>query len=288
MTRQDNHENGAFVIRTSNNKEQLGIILFPLFNILSFISAFFVNIRVGVLSGIIIFMYVVHHEKCLKCFKDTAFTIFYMTSILSIYAYLFNERPFAIFASCITYNLFPMLMYGIGRANTTGERDDPVVNSFLFSNLVIVVIGFLIYFIPSLAARVEMDSMVTAGISGTGEGYRFGAYIGSLELGSICATSIPLLLMYKFKRKWIKPLMAIAFAAALLLTMQRGAWIVGIASIVACMILSLILDKKRSKTLFLYSLLAIFLTYILVYFVNHYMTDEEYLYKHGYERKHSA
>ena len=272
MTSQVSNSRKAFVIRISNDSGRLGSILFPLFNLLSFISAFLINIRAGALAGIIIFVYVIIHKECLKCFRDPAFAVFFFTNILSVYAYLFNDRPIVIFASCITYNLFPMLMYGIGRASTSGERDNPVFKSLLFSNIVIVMVGFLIYFIPSLAVRVGMDSMVTAGISATGKGYRFGSYLGSLELGSICAISVPLLLMYNFKRKIVKPVMLIAFAVALLLTMQRGAWIVGIVSIIACMIISAILDKEGFKTIILYSLLGIALVYVLIYFVDHYMS----------------
>ena len=272
MTSEVNKGRRAFVIKINKDPGKLGAILFPLFNALSFVSAFLFNIRAGALAGIIILLYVIFHKDCLKCFKDPAFALFYITNILSVYAYLFNGRPIVIFASCITYNLFPMLMYGIGRASTSGERDNPVFKSLLFSNTVIIMVGFLIYFIPGLATRVGMDSMITAGISATGKGYRFGSYLGSLELGSICAISVPLLLMYNFKRKIVKPVMLIAFAVALLLTMQRGAWIVGIVSIVACMIISSILDREGFKTIILYSLLGIVLVYVLVYFVDHYMS----------------
>lgn len=262
----------AFIIRINNDTSKMGSILFPLFNILSFVSAFILNIRAGVLAGIIIFLYVAIHKECLKCFRDQAFLIFYLTNIFSCYAYIFNNRPIVIFISCITYNLFPMLMYGIGKASTSGERDNPVFKYLLYSNIIIVMIGFLIYFIPSLAARVGMDSMMTAGISSTGKGYRFGSYLGSLELGSICAISVSLLLMYNFKHNLVKPMMLILFAIALLLTMQRGAWIVGVISIIASMLISAVLDKKGFKTIILYSLLGIVLTYTLIYFVGHYMS----------------
>ena len=261
-----------FVIVIKNDPKKLGAVLFPIFNILSFISAFFLKIRAGALAGIIIFLYVIFHKECLKCFKDTAFIVFYFTNILSIYAYFFNNRPIVIFMSCITYNLFPMLMYGIGRASTSSERDNPVFKSLLFSNIAIVLIGFLIYFVPGLAARVGIYSMVTAGISSTGKGYRFGSYLGSLELGSVCAISIPLLLMYKFKYKLIKPIMLIIFAAALLLTMQRGAWIVGIISLIAGMIITAFLDKEGFRAIFLYSLLGVVLVYALLFFIDHYMS----------------
>ena len=272
MTSVVNKGRRTLVIRISNDTSKMGAILFPLFNALSFISAFLFNIRAGALAGILIFIYVIFHRSCLACFKDSAFTIFYVTNVLSVYAYIFNDRPIIIFLSCITYNLFPMLMYGIGRASTSGERNNPVFKALLFSNLVIVVIGFLIYFIPALASRVGMDSMITAGISSSGKGYRFGSYLGSLELGSICAISVPLLLMYNFQHKLIKPAMLITFATALLLTMQRGAWIVGIVGFFTCMIISSILDKEGLKPLILYSLLLMGLVFVLVFFMDHYMS----------------
>ena len=212
----------AFVIRINHDPNKYGVILFPLFNILSFITAFIVDIKAGALTGLLIFLYVILHRDCLKCFRDPAFVLFYLANVLSIYAYFFNGRPLIIFASCITYNLFPMLMYGIGRASTATERDNPVFKALLFSNLVIVLIGFIIYFSPSLAAKVGMDSMTTAGISSAGVGYRFGSYMGSLELGSICAISIPLLLMFRFKHKLIKPLMLIVFSVALFFNITTG------------------------------------------------------------------
>lgn len=261
-----------FVIRISNDSTKLGMMLFPLFNMLSFISAFFFEIKAGVLASIIIFLYALTHKGCLSCFRDPAFTVFYLINILSVFAYLFNERPIVIFLSCITYNLFPMLMYGIGKASTSNEKNNSVLRAFIYSNIVIILVGFIIYFVPSLAVKVGMDSMVTAGISATGKGYRFGSYMGSLELGNICAISIPLLLMYDFKNRIIKYAVLMIFAIALLLTMQRGAWIVGIASVTASMIISAILNRKGFKVIIGYILLGVILIIALLYFVNHYMS----------------
>lgn len=272
MTRNALKVKNTFVIRIENDPSRYGVILFPLFNIMSFISAFFINLRAGALAGVIILFYVLTHKGCLKCFKDIGFSLFYITNILSVYAYLFNERPIIIFATCITYNLLPMLMYGIGRASTATERDNPVFKSLILSNIVIIMVGFMIYFIPSLATRVGMDSMTTAGINAAGIGYRFGSYMGSLELGSICAISVPLLLMYKFKNRLLKPFFLVAFAVAILLTMQRGAWIVGIVSVIACMVIQAIFDREGFKTIFGYAILGILVVTVLLYFVDHYMS----------------
>ena len=54
--------------------------------------------------------------------KDDELEIPKGKNVLSVYAYIFNERPMIIFASCITYNLLPMLMYGIGRSSKASER----------------------------------------------------------------------------------------------------------------------------------------------------------------------
>lgn len=272
MTRSTSGTRKPFTIRIENDPSRLGVGLFPLFNVISFISAFFINLRAGALAGIIIFLYVVMHKECLKCFRDGSFVVFFFANVLSVYAYLFNERPIIIFATCITYNLFPMLMYGIGKASISGERDNPVFKSLIYSNIVIITVGFLIYFIPSLAARVGMDSITTAGINEAGIGYRFGSYMGSLELGSICAISVPLLLMHTFKHKLVKPFLLIMFAVAILLTMQRGAWIVGIVSIIACMLIQAVFDREGFKSIFGYSLLGIVVVFVLVFFVDNYMS----------------
>lgn len=261
-----------FTVRINNDSDRLGVFLFPLFNILSFISAFIINIRVGALAGVLIFLYAITHKKCLDWFQDSAFLVFYLVNIFSIYAYMFNGRPIIIYFSCVTYNLFPMLMYGIGRASTSNEKNNPVFTALLFSNIFMVLIGFLIYFTPSLAARVGMDSVVTAGINSAGVGYRFGSYLGSLELGSICAISVPLLLMHNFKNKIVKPLMLMVFSVALLLTMQRGAWIVGITSIVACMIISAFLDREGFKTIIIYLIFGVLIAGMILFFVDHYMS----------------
>ena len=261
-----------FVIRIGNDPMRIGVVLFPLFNVLSFVSAFIFDIRAGVLASLIIFLYVLTHRDCLKCLNDQAFMAFYIINIASVYAYLFNGRPIVIFLSCITYNLLPMLMYGVGRASASNERDNPVFKALLYSNIAIILVGFVIYFVPSLAVRVGMDSMITAGISATGKGYRFGSYMGSLELGSICAISVPLLLMYDFKHKFIKPVLLVVLAAALLLTMQRGAWIVGGVGMFACMVISAVLNKKGLKTIIGYTLLGIILAYAILFFVDHYMS----------------
>lgn len=263
---------GKFAIRIENDPTRIGVILFPLFNMLSFCSAFVLDIRAGVLSGVIIFLYVITHRRCLKGLNNLAFMVFYFVNLVSVYAYLFNGRPIAVFLSCITYNLFPMLMYGIGRANAANERNNPVFKALLYSNIVLILVGFVIYFVPSLAVSVGMDSIVTAGISATDIGYRFGSYMGSLELGSICAISVPLLLMFDFKYKMIKPILLVVLAAALLLTMQRGAWIVGAVGMFACMVISAVLYKKGIKTIIGYMILGGILACAILFFVDHYMS----------------
>lgn len=260
------------VIKVENDPNKYGVILFPLFNIMSFISAFFINLRAGALAGIIILIYVLMHKNCLKCFKDAGFLIFYSANIFSIYAYIFNERPVIIFASCITYNLLPMLMYGIGKASTAKERENPLLRALILSNIVIVAIGLIIYFSPSLALRVSMDSINTAGINYAGKGYRFGSYMGSLELGSICAISVPLLLMQKFKNNLVKPVFLLLFSVAILLTMQRGAWIVGTVSVAACMAIQAVFYHKGFKAIFGYALLGFVIMAVLLYFVDHFMS----------------
>lgn len=259
----------------NENSTKLGIVLFPLFNAISFISFFLFNIRAGIVAGIIISFYVITHAKCLSCFDDLTFKFFFLINIASVHAYLFNERPFVLFLTSITYNLLPMLMYGVGRASNSGERDNPIFKVLLYSNLIVVLVGFLIYFTPSLAIRVGMESMQTAGFNESWKGYRFGSYMGaSLELGSICAISIPLLLMSDFKYKAIKPFMLVVFAVALLLTMQRGAWIVGIVGLLASVGISAILEKKGFKEIFVYALFGVLLVYSIFFFVDHYMSDE--------------
>lgn len=261
-----------FVIRIENDPQKMGAILFPIFNVISFISAFLFDIRAGVLSGLVILFYVLTHKGCMSCIQDKLFAAFYLINILSIYAYLFNGRSIAIYLSCITYNLIPMLMYGIGKASISNEKNNPVIKALIYSNIVIVLVGFIIYFVPGIAARVGMDSMITAGISATGKGYRFGSYLGSLELGSICAISIPLVLMHEFNNKFIKYATLFMFAVALLMTMQRGAWIVGVVGIISCAIISAVLNKKGLKVIIGYSFLGLIIAGILVFFVEHYMS----------------
>ena len=260
------------VFKIGSDPEKIGAVLFPIFNVISFISAFIFDIKAGIISSLIILIYVLTHKGCMTWVYDKAFVTFYLINILSFYAYLFNGRPVVIFLSCITYNLLPMLMYGIGKSSISNEHNNPVFKALIYSNIIIVLVGFIIYFIPSLAVRVGMDSMVTAGISATGKGYRFGSYLGSLELGSICAISIPLLLMYNFKNKIVKYVTLFMFCVALLMTMQRGAWIVGIVGIFSCAIISAVLNKKGLKVIIGYSLLGLIIAVILIFFVNHYMS----------------
>ena len=115
--------------------------------------------------------------------------------------------------------------------------------------------------------------MDTAGII-DGVGYRFKSYMGgSLELGSICSISLPLLLVYNFKNKIARPIMLIFFAIALLLTLQRGAWIVGIIGLTSCILISAFFNKKGLKIIFVYALLGFILIKIGLFFVDHYMSE---------------
>lgn len=262
-----------FVIRIGNNDPtKFGLYLFPVFNLFSFISAFFFDLRAGVMAAVVILMFVLIHKECLSCFRSLPFTLFFATNILSVFAYTFNGRPIAIFLSCITYNIIPMLMYGIGRCTSADEEHNPVYKGIVLSNIFIVIIGFLIYFSPSLAVRVHMDSIVTAGINERGVGYRFGSYLDSLMLGSVCAISIPLLLTYQFSHKYLKYVMLVMFSVALFLTMQRGAWTVGIVSLVGCLFISTVVRKKGIRTFFYYLIGGLLVAYAIYYFISNFMS----------------
>jgi hypothetical protein len=256
------------------SKKPRGYWLFPIFNFLAFIAAYFYNIRAGAVACVVILGYYIIDSSFLKVFYDHLFVSYLLINIISVYAYLFNHRPIELFFTCVSYNIIPMLLYGIGFCLQWEENDNPIFKSICISNVIIVAIGLIVYSIPPLAAYLGKYSITTAGIDSSGIGYRFDSYLDSLTMGSLCAINIPIIMLNKFRHKYSRVLYLGITVIGLFLTLQRGAWIIGGVGFLGSMMINIVFEKRNGfKEFFKYLLLLVIAGIVVYYFATHYLSE---------------
>lgn len=202
------------------NNNALVIFIFLMFNVLSFVDVFFINLRVGLLSSIFIVVFIVVNSKYLYLLgknKNLIFMIYIIVSILSVFGYLINDRPLELYFKAINYNLLPSMLYIMGMVSV--RKEDNVLSLIVYSNSIILFIGLLIYF---LFPEFYWEKYYAAG----GSLLRFGSYIGSIQVGSIAVVNIPLIFSNKLKiHLKIKLVLLIISIISIILCAQRSTYI---------------------------------------------------------------
>ena len=258
-------------------KRNLPIFLFIIFNLLTFIQAFIANIHCAIFACAIITIVLLSDKKRVGCIKNPFFILYFLILILSGVAYIFNGRPASLYITCITYNLLPMLMYGIGGSYQEEESENDFFKGVVIGNTFAVLFALALYAVPGLSGYFHVTGMADAGIK-NGVGYRLYSYFDSLELGNICAIGLAFIMMLNYKKKWLRPLLLLVTIACLFLTMQRGSWIIGVGSLVGSFYISTMKQKKKVgeglKTFAQYMLIAIFAVGIIYIVITRFMSDD--------------
>ncbi len=168
------------------------IQMFVIVHLLMIVNCFF-DIKIGVISYLLI-LFVFINSKYNQISTKISYVIYISSCLCSVVSYTYNERPFSIFLNAIGFNVIPTLLFVLG-CNYAEKNDIPpqYYVSLLKPPLVLMAIGIMVYIIaPNIYFSyigVSPDSY-TYGI----EEYRYGAFVGSLALGSICVSTLALLL----------------------------------------------------------------------------------------------
>lgn len=232
--------------------------IFFIFNILSFVDMFLIDLRVGLLSSIPIAILIMMNYKyfyLLGKTKNILFTIYIILSILSIGGYLINDRPIELYIKGISYNLLPSMLYIIGMVSAYEQKN--ILKSILFSNSIMLFVGLVIYFL--------FPEFYWVKIYDTGSSLlRFGAYIGSIQTGNIAVANIPLIFSNKIKiNQKIRPILLMISILSIILSAQRSAYI----NLVAIALLLLIVNFKVKRKLNVFKTFSLVITLLVCSFV---------------------
>lgn len=248
--------------------------IFYLINIATILSVYVFDFRAGIVASTIILIVLFLNLRCLSLlFTNKAYLIYIICNLLSLCAYLFNDRPISLYIQCISYNIIPSLLFLVG-GHCAAYNGEGVFKKILNNNIIMMFIGLVILFVPSLSVIVESESIEYVGM-----GYRFGSYVGSLILGSVVAVSISILFICKDKiSKIMKLVFALIISVTLVLTMQRGAWIAGSISAVLCFLIYLKTEKRKPLSI-VGGVLIVVLSVAFIYFIyQNYFTDNFKMY----------
>ncbi len=184
-----------------------------------------INVRIGVLSYLLILFCFIAEFKYKDILSNPSFVIYLLCSLFSAVSYTYNGRPFAVYLSAIGFNVVPTLLYILGY-NASKNRIFTVdyVNQLLLPPVILMGIGIVLYLIMPSFYYAHIGVSPDSYTYGLGE-YRYGAFVGSLALGSICVSCLALVLsIFNELKTWKKLLYMLIIIFNVIFCMQRSAW----------------------------------------------------------------
>lgn len=217
-------------MRIKFETETIDLKLFSIINILSLISCF-INIGLGILSSVIILLLVIWNTYKRKYIFDPVFCIYLFSSLISMVAYMWNDRPLIIYVQALSFNFIPSLLYFIGRNIAEDSKAKQwalhTLNAFCFMMAIgtIAYLAFPGFYYQYLGQSIESFAY------GLGD-YRYGSFISSLALGSVSSISI-VVYFYIFEelKKWQRISYLPLIILNVVMCMQRSAWIVAVIAL---------------------------------------------------------
>lgn len=250
--------------------------IFYLFNIAALISAFFYDIRTGAVSAVIILIGIfcyIYYEKGIRI--DTAFSLYVFFNLISAIWYLCNGESIWFFFSGISYNLIPSMLFLVGNS-IDRNRFDKIINSIFISNMFIICIGLFFYLTNKSFYFTVMDTEFAYTYT---YAHKFGSYLTCLVFGSMCVAQIGLLIyrIFQKKNKIITLISIPIIMYALLLNMERGAWLASIILLLA--VVFVLLKDKKSMFYAIGAVCIISLILVAgIYFIQNYLNSNVYYY----------
>jgi len=235
--------------KINNIATLVGYNIFPAINILCLIALVFPNMRLGVASSVLILIVLALTKGIWKyALGDRVFSAFILINILSVFSYLYNGRPIIIYIAAASYTLIPSMLYYLGAVHANQYDFSAVGRKILYTAVFILAFGLFFYFLFPDFYYEHIGQSLDQFVHGK-EDYRFGSYIDSINLGSVCVSSIPLTFLLP-KNKFSTPIRIAVWGViltALMLSMQRSAWVVAILMIIALFIMSMRGKVSRRK-----------------------------------------
>ena len=261
-------------IATSKILNNLNDNIFSLINAVCFLLTLMRCESIGTYTSIIIIVYIFLNKEVLFSNKDQLFKLFVVFNLFSGFAYLFNDRSVIIFFQSISYNLIPSLLYFLGakqcRLNVSQEY---IANKILYPAVLLMGIGLFFYFLFPDFYFSNIGQDLATYKWGRGD-YRFGSYISSSNLGSLCVSCIPLyFITIKTRPSLYNSIILIVILISLALCMQRSAWAVSLLFLTI-----LILRTSKPTIIFSYLIILLIVFFLGAYFIGEFFTEEQFNY----------
>lgn len=193
----------------------------------------------GVIASVLIIInLLVNSRYILLWFSCKSLLLYHAVCALSLVAYLFNERPFILIFTAISNLFFPSFFYVFGKSDAIyGDEyaNEKKMMTFVFASVFIITSG--------LAVMIYAPTIYSGYFSGYQKitfsdwNFRYGSFIGSIQLGLLC--SVCLVFLFKCKEqigKNFKLVFMFALIGGSVISMQRGSWMLTAFALVACYI----------------------------------------------------
>lgn len=238
------------------------LYFFGLLNCLCLLSCF-INIKLGVLTSIIILFIFVTKFNLKFFIKDNTFIIYLIANIVSVISFAWNGRPISIFLSAISFNVLPALLYYVGRKMARENNVVSGMKKMLDAFIVMMSVGTITYLLMPNFYYSYIGVSIESYSYGLGE-YRYGSFISSLALGSVGIISV-ILYFYLFDvlKKWQKMIYLPIILLNVLMCMQRAAWLLSAVSLFVCMLLKFGSEKKARMRIIGIAIILIIILVIL-------------------------
>lgn len=223
--------------------KQSYLYFFVILNALG-LMACFINIRLGILSSVIILLMVVTHLDISLFISDCAFVTYLVSSVVSLIAYAWNGRPINIFFAALSFNVIPTLLYYLGKVIKINGKEKEFVDKILDAFIFMMFIGTVAYIVFPNFYYSHLGQAIESYTNGIKD-YRYGSYISSIALGSVGVISIAVY-FYAFDRLkfWKKIMYLPLILINVIMCMQRSAWIASIIMLIGCILLRFGVDQK--------------------------------------------
>lgn len=251
--------------------------LFSILNVFGIIACF-VNIKLGIVSALLILIFVITHFNLKLFLNDFGFMLYLFCNLLSIVSYMWNQRPLSVFISAISFNVIPSLLYYLGKYIAESNQDGIVIDRLLSAVVNMMLIGMVAYLIFPSFYYEYIGASIDSYTYGLGE-YRYGSFISSLALGSI-GTICVILYFYRFENLtfWKKIIFLPTIIINVILCMQRSAWVTTIIAICACLIHKFKNNRKlRIRLIGIFIIFSFFMA-VVIFNIDKILTPTQLMY----------
>lgn len=249
---------------------------FYVFNVVALISAFLFKVRAGAVCAIVI---LISFYFCFKNAKrddfDALFVLYLFFNAFSIFWYAFNGENMSLYFAGISYNLIPSLFFLIGY-KIDKNSIDKLLNTIFCSNFIITIIGLSLFLINKSLYFTYMDTEFSYSYS---YAHKFGSYLTCLVFGSMSVLQVGLIIYRLLKKQGDKiTMISIPITLyALLLNMERGAWLATLILIFVVFFM-LLFDKYSFKNAIKLVAVVLFLAASGYLFISKYLDQGTFLY----------